>query len=86
MDSIVSPLDLKQQTDTAWYNTLTLTERISYSPSPLPSPADEKAQQTALRRAKRWKEQSGFKDTQHFTERLLLDGLTEQDFIPTLLI
>src|SRR6266700_3831088 len=85
MDSIVSPLDLKQQIDAGWYNTLTLTERISYFPPTLhTSFTDEKAQQSALRRAKRWKEQSGFKDTQLFTERLLLDGLTEQDFVKLL--
>jgi type 2 lantibiotic biosynthesis protein LanM len=85
MDSIASPLDLQQQTDTAWYNALTLTERIPYSSPTLHFPStDEKAQQAPLHRAKRWKEQSGFKDTQLFTERLLLDGLTEQDFIKLL--
>ncbi len=65
---------------TAWYQALTLTERLAYlRSSPTTLAIDHQSQATTAIR--RWKEQGSFKDSLLFAERLLFDAITEQDLL-----
>jgi type 2 lantibiotic biosynthesis protein LanM len=74
----------------AWYRALTLAERAKLDRSwqnvraatePEPSATNR---QTALWRARRWREQPPFDTSKHFANRLRADGLDEQQWLSML--
>jgi type 2 lantibiotic biosynthesis protein LanM len=69
--------------ESSWYHALTLTERIeplrnSYE-SAQSCPSDQLTQ--AMKRLEQWKNQSAFRNSDLFAERLAMDAITEQELL-----
>lgn len=83
---MVSPISVRtldgQATAASWYQAATLEERLALLPMDAQAFSSLTQEQRARgqRRFKQWKNQATFQDQAIFSERLMMDHLTERDF------
>jgi len=71
--------------DPNWYHAITLTERIaSWHSVRCPPPLIEKNIDRASRRMRKWRSQLPFRTDPYFTQRLAMDGITEDELLSLL--
>jgi type 2 lantibiotic biosynthesis protein LanM len=71
--------------DPNWYHAITLTERIaSWHSVPCPPPLIERNIDRASQRMRKWRSQLPFRTDPYFTQRLAMDGITEDELLSLL--
>lgn len=68
-----------------WFQALTLTERIALFDKPISSVSQQAScTKKARKRLQNWREQNPFINDYYWTQRLALDGITEEEFLQLL--